>query len=62
MMKNRMFGIKKCFQEFGMFELGVRETFSLGYHGLNRHGGTPEAQNRRGTSPEVPRSLRMATY
>ena len=20
-----MFGIKKCFQEFGMFELGVRE-------------------------------------
>ena len=24
-MKNRMFGIKKCFQEFGMFELGVRE-------------------------------------
>jgi len=25
MMKNRMFGIKKCFQEFGMFELGVRE-------------------------------------
>ena len=30
--------------------------------GLIRHGGTPEAQNRRGTSPEVPRSLRMATY
>ena len=24
-MKNRMFGIKKCFQEFGMFELGVLE-------------------------------------
>ena len=34
--------------------------FLAGYLGLDRQGRTAEAQNRRGTSPEVPGSLRVA--
>jgi hypothetical protein len=36
--------------------------FSAGYLGPNRQGGTPEAQIRRGASPEVAGRVRTATY